>query len=53
MKNLLFLLLTVLFTNTLSAQELSNFKEAKNRNQKSIKQNAVYIDGIDSLMAKS
>jgi len=53
MKNLLFLLLTVLFTNTLSAQELNNFKEAKNRNQKSIKQNAVYIDGIDSLMAKS
>ncbi|ANF52057.1 serine hydrolase [Chryseobacterium glaciei] len=54
MKNLLFLLLlTVLFTNTLSAQELNNFKEAKNRNQKSIKQNAVYIDRIDSLMAKS
>lgn len=54
MKNLLFLLLLpVLFTNKFSAQELNNFKEAKNRNQKSIEQKAVYIDQIDSLMAKS
>ncbi|EMY3554952.1 serine hydrolase [Flavobacterium psychrophilum] len=54
MKNrLFFLLLTVLFTNTLSAQELNNFKEAKNRNQKSIEQKEVYTDQIDSLMAKS
>ncbi|WP_426475121.1 serine hydrolase [Chryseobacterium balustinum] len=54
MKNRFFLLfLTVLLTNTLSAQELNNFKEAKNRNQKSIKQKGIYIDPIDSLMAKS
>ncbi|MCS3871369.1 CubicO group peptidase (beta-lactamase class C family) [Chryseobacterium ginsenosidimutans] len=54
MKNRFFLLfLTVLLTNTLSAQELNNFKEAKNRNQKPIKQEGVYIDQIDSLMTKS
>lgn len=53
MKNQLFLLfLTVFFTNTFSAQELDNFKEAKNRNQKSIEQKSE-INKIDSLMAKS
>lgn len=53
MKHWFFLLLiTVLFTKVLSAQELNNFKKAKNRDQKSIEQQTE-INQIDSLMTKS
>ncbi|WP_228448446.1 MULTISPECIES: serine hydrolase domain-containing protein [unclassified Chryseobacterium] len=54
MKNRFFLLaLPILFTTALSAQGPNHFKEAKNRNQKSTEQKAVYINKIDSLMTKS
>lgn len=53
MKNRFFLLLlTVLFTNTLSAQELNNPKETKKLHQNSTEQKSE-INQIDSLMAKS
>lgn len=53
MKNRLFLLLlTVLFTNVLSAQELNNPKETKKVHQNSTEQKSE-INQIDSLMAKS
>lgn len=54
MKKRFFLLtLTILFTNVLYAQKLNHFKKAKNRNQKSVEQKAVYVNKIDSLMTKS
>lgn len=53
MKNRFFLLvLTVLFTNTLSAQELNNPKETKKLHQNSTEQKSE-INQIDSLMTKS
>lgn len=53
MKDLFFLLLTtVLFTNTLSAQELNNSKETKKIHQNSTEQKSE-INQIDSLMTKS
>ena len=53
MKNRFFLLLlTVLFTNTLSAQEFNNPKETKKLHQNSTEQKSE-INQIDSLMAKS
>jgi len=54
MKNrFLLLLIIALFTNAISGQELNNFKEKKNSNQRLIEQNAVYINQIDSLMTKT
>ena len=53
MKNrFFFLLLTVLFANTLSTQELNNPKETKKRPQNSNEQKSE-INQIDSLMTKS
>lgn len=53
MKNRFFLLLlTVLFTNVLSAQELDNPKETKKLHQNSTEQKSE-INQIDSLMTKS
>jgi len=53
MKNRFFLLLlTVLFTNVLSAQEFNNPKEAKKLHQNSTEQKSE-INKIDSLIAKS
>ncbi|MFC4164876.1 serine hydrolase [Epilithonimonas zeae] len=51
-KRFFLLLLTVLFTNTLSAQELNSPKETKKVHQNSTEQKSE-INQIDSLMAKS
>ena len=51
-QRILLLLIAILFTNFLSAQELNDFKKAKNNNQKSIEQKTE-INQIDSLMTKS
>lgn len=54
MKNIIFLLLNIIFFNQIiSAQQLNNIKETKNIQQVSHKKNQNYTDQIDALMSKS